>query len=148
MINNYTDISNYVDLDLGGRYCCSRLEPVFHDLISKGMGDLAEAISGEDALPNSYLPGDERGQDPASLLKSYLPSTRARLAYLKARESDPITNSPLEMGDIIQGYYEELWSEDPGLRSKKDMEEYMCDVLICMADGTLPLSASTLLGSS
>ena len=84
------------------------------------MGDLAEAISGEDALPNSYLPGDERGQDPASLLKSYLPSTRARLAYLKARESDPITDSPLEMGDIIQGYYEELWSEDPGLRSKKD----------------------------
>ncbi len=107
MINDCTDISSFVDLDLSGRYSCPRLEPVFQDLISKGMGDLSEAISEKDALPYSYLPGDGRRQDPARLLTSFLPGMRARLAYLKARESDPITSSPLEMGDIIPDYYEE-----------------------------------------
>jgi exonuclease III len=80
MIANYPDITDLVDLGPDGRYSCTRLEPTFHDLISEGLGDLAEALGKDDALPNSYLPGDGRGEDPASLLKSYLPCTRARLA--------------------------------------------------------------------
>jgi ribonuclease HI/exonuclease III len=127
MVKTYTDISPYIDISPCGRYTCNRLEPVFHELISEGLGDLAEALGGEGKLPNCYLPGDGQGQDPASLLKSYLPCTRARLAYLKAKESDPLTSSPDAMGDIIQEFYEVLWSDDPGLRSRGEMDEFISD---------------------
>ena len=125
MVRDCTDITEFVDLGPDGRYSCLRLEPAFHKLISEGLGYLAIALGKEDALPCSYLPGHGRGEDPASLLKSYLPSTRARLAFLKAKESDLVTSSPNEMGDIIQDFYEELWSKDPGLTNKDETKDYV-----------------------
>ena len=37
------------------------------------------------------------------------------------------------MGDIIQGFYEELWREDPGLRGTKETEDYINDAPVVPA---------------
>ncbi len=65
------------------------------------MGKLGAELDPESPLPSLFLPGEKRGLDPIT-----------RLCFLKAHESGQVTQDPGKMGDIIQSYYEKLWTRD------------------------------------
>ena len=91
------------------------------------MGKLGAELDAETHLPSLYIPGERKGLDPISRIKNVLPSTRTRLAFLKAHEDGQITHDPVKMGDIIQGYYEELWKVDEDVADEASTDAYLTD---------------------
>ena len=110
-----------------GRYTADQLGVRLQELLASEMGKLGAELDAETHLPTLYIPGERKGLDPISRIKNVLPSTRTRLAFLKAHEDGQITHDPVKMGDIIQGYYEELWKVDEDVADEASTEEYLTD---------------------
>ena len=110
-----------------GRYTADQLGVRLQELLASEMGKLGAELDAETHLPTLYIPGERKGLDPISRIKNVLPSTRTRLAFLKAHEDGQITHDPVKMGDIIQGYYEELWKVDEDVADEASTDAYLTD---------------------
>ena len=137
LLDRSPDMSDLVQL-AHGRHSADKLGRRLQDLLASEMGKLGAELDTESPLPSLCLPGEKRGLDPITRLKNILPSTRTRLAFLKAHENGQVTQDPGKMGDIIQSYYEKLWTRDEDVADARETDDYLLDFQRAIPDHLRP----------